>query len=94
MPNYEFLCEDCGPFEERRSFTEASNPMACPSCGNEARRLYSMPNTRRMPTALSNAMSRAEKSAHEPEVVERPEGGTLPGRKYKPSHGGHHGHNH
>lgn len=94
MPSYDFVCEECGPFEQRRSFAEADAPMTCPSCGLVARRVYSMPATRRMPTSLSNAMNRAEKSAHEPEVVRQSTGGTLPGRKYKPSHGGHHGHNH
>jgi putative FmdB family regulatory protein len=94
VPLYEFLCESCGPFEEWRSFAEAGNPIMCPSCGEEARRIYSMPNTSRMPAALSNAMHRAEKSAHEPEVVRHPAGSTLPGKKYRPSHGGHCGHNH
>ncbi|PLS86982.1 MAG: hypothetical protein CYG60_04330, partial [Actinobacteria bacterium] len=67
---------------------------ACPACDSAARRVYSMPNTRTMPAALSNAIHRSEKSAHEPEVTWRPEGGTLPGKRYRPSHGGHHGHNH
>jgi putative FmdB family regulatory protein len=94
MPNYEFLCEYCGPFEQRRSFAEAGDPIMCPSCGEEARRIYSTPNTRRMPAALSNAMHRAEKSAHEPEVVRHPASSPLPGKKYRISHGGHCGHNH
>ena len=88
MPIYEFLCEDCGPFEERRSFEEVGNTVVCPKCGITARRVYSMPNLKTMPAALSNAMNRAEKSTHEPEVVRRPEGGTLPGKRYHPSHGG------
>ena len=92
MPNYEFLCEECGPFEERRSFAEAGDPMICPTCGEEARRIYSMPNTRRMPAALSSVMNRAEKSAHEPEVVRHPAGSALPGKKYQPSHGRPHSH--
>ncbi|CAA9435963.1 MAG: hypothetical protein AVDCRST_MAG78-2035 [uncultured Rubrobacteraceae bacterium] len=90
MPIYEFLCEDCGPFEQRRSFAEVGGPMRCPSCGEEARRVYSMPATKNVPAALSSAMHRAEKSAHEPEVARQPVGG----EKYRPSHGGHHGHNH
>jgi putative FmdB family regulatory protein len=85
VPVYEFVCEDCGPFEQRRSFAEAGDPMACPSCGGEAKRVYSMPNTRRMPTALSGAMDRAEKSAQEPEVVRRPTGGA--GKGHRHSHG-------
>lgn len=90
MPTYEFLCEDCGPFEERRSFAEAGNPVACPLCDQETRRVYSMPATKKTPAGLSNAMNRAEKSAHEPEVVRHPAGGT----RYHPGHGGHHGHGH
>ena len=88
MPVYEFVCEDCGPFEQQRSFAEAGEPMACPSCGREARRVYSIPNTRRMPTALSCATDRAEKSGHEPEVVQRPAaGGASSGKKHQHSHG-------
>ena len=94
MPIYEFLCDDCGPFEKRRTFAEAGDSTACPSCGEAARRVYSMPATRNVPVALSDAMHRAEKSAHEPEVVRQPAGEPLPGRRYKPGHGGHHGHNH
>lgn len=30
MPTYEFLCTTCGPFEQRRSLTEAGDPMTCP----------------------------------------------------------------
>ncbi len=89
VPIYDFVCEDCGPFEQRRSFAEAGEPMACPSCEREARRVFSMPNTRSMPTALSGAMDRAEKSAYEPTVVRQPAGSTLPGAKYSPGHGGH-----
>jgi putative FmdB family regulatory protein len=92
VPIYEFLCENCGPFEERRSFEEAGNPAVCPGCKAAARRVYSMPNLKTMPAALSNAMNRAEKSAHEPEVVRQPTGGTLPGKKYRHGHGGLCGH--
>ncbi len=94
MPTYEFLCRECGPFEQQRSFTEANDPLACPSCGLAARRVYHMPATRKVSTAFSHAMNRVEKSAHEPEIVRRPEGGTLPGTRYHRGHGGHCGHNH
>ncbi len=87
VPVYDFVCEHCGPFEQRRSLAEAGDPMACPSCGKEARRVYSMPNTRRMPVGLSKAMDRSEKSAYEPEVVRRPVGGTTSGKKHQHSHG-------
>jgi len=85
---YDFVCEDCGSFEQRRSFAESGAPAACPSCGREARRVYSMPNTRRMPGALSGAMNRAEKSAHEPEVIQRPAGGgASSNKKQQHTHG-------
>ncbi len=71
MPIYEFLCEECGPFEERRSFEGAGNPAICRECGTTARRVYSIPNFKAMPATLSNAMNRAEKSAHEPEALRR-----------------------
>jgi len=87
VPVYEFVCEDCGLFEQRRPFAESGEPMACPSCGCEAKRVYSIPNTRRMPAALAGAMDRAEKSAHEPEVVRRPAGGTGTGKGHHQSHG-------
>jgi putative FmdB family regulatory protein len=94
VPIYEFLCRECGPFEQQRSFAEASDPMRCPSCGLAARRTYTMPATKNLPAAFSNAMDRVEKSVHEPEVVRHPVGSTLPGTRYHPGHGGHHGHNH
>jgi putative FmdB family regulatory protein len=87
MPNYDFVCEDCGPFEQRRPLAEAGDPMACPSCGGESRRVYVMPNTRSVPAALSGAMDRADKSAHEPEVVRRPMGGAEGGKKHHHSRG-------
>ena len=86
MPIYEFLCESCGCFEERRSMDEARDVTVCPGCGNEARRVYSMPNTKRMPAGLSKAMDRAEKSAHEPEVARRPVRGGGAGHRHA-----HHG---
>ena len=52
VPIYEFLCGECGSFEERRSFEEAGNPAVCPGCGNTAQRVYSMPNLRTTLAAL------------------------------------------
>ncbi len=85
MPIYEYRCDGCGPFEERRLFGEAGEATACPECGARAQRLYTMPNTKRVPAGLSKAMDRAEKSAHEPETVRRRVGGD--GVKHR--HGGH-----
>ena len=87
MPVYEFLCQSCGSFEERRSFEAAGEPMHCPECGDEARRVYSMPATRRIPTGLYEAMDRSEKSASEPEVVSHPAGRQSASGQHHHSHG-------
>lgn len=93
MPVYEFRCDGCGSFEERRSLEEVEQAAYCPGCGTAARRVYSAPNFKTVPAALSKAKDRAEKSAYEPGVVRKPAGGELPGRRFKPG-GGHHGHSH
>ena len=72
MPRYEFRCEHCGPFECWRPLVEASVPMICPQCQTVARRVYTAPGLVKTPPALAQAMYRAEKSAHEPEVISRP----------------------
>ena len=82
MPFYEFLCEGCGPFEERRPLDEPRELAACPGCGAGARRVYSVPGVKRTGAGLSGAMDRSEKSAHEPEVVRRPAGGAAPSHKH------------
>jgi len=71
MPVYEFFCETCGPFESRRSFEEASNPMRCPLCDGVVRRVYSLPGLVKTPSALASALYSAEKSAYEPKVLRR-----------------------
>ena len=67
MPLYEFRCEECGIFEQRRSLEEASKSMHCPTCQVDAKRVISAPNVIMTPYALR---SRVERSA-EPRVVKR-----------------------
>lgn len=44
MPKYDFRCDDCGNlFELTRSFSQSSEPAACPRDGAEATRLFSPP---------------------------------------------------
>lgn len=71
MPQYEFYCEKCGPFECWRPFNEASVPLICPTCQAIARRIYTSPGLVKTPPALAQAMYRSEKSAHEPAVMRR-----------------------
>lgn len=67
MPVYEFLCETCGPFEQRRSYQEANGPAVCPSCQATAKRVYSVP-------VLLGGMAarRREEQRAEPRLVTRP----------------------
>ena len=81
------FCENCCPFEERRTFAEAGGTVMRPSCEEEARRVYSMPATKKVSTRLSNAKPRVEKSAYEPGIVRQPEGDALPGKRHKPNYG-------
>ncbi len=87
MPLYEFVCRECGPFEERRSLEEPREMVSCPGCGAGARRVYSVPGVKRIAPGLSGAMDRVEKSAHEPEVVRRPAGDVAPGHGHRHAHG-------
>ena len=43
MPNYEYECENCGPFVENRPMAEFDLPFACPDCGDLAPRLFTCP---------------------------------------------------
>ena len=38
MPVYEYICDECGSFNENRPITEYSEPYPCPSCGRLAKR--------------------------------------------------------
>jgi putative FmdB family regulatory protein len=72
MPVYAYICPSCGPFEQRRPSSEASESASCPACQSAAIRKYTAPNLFKTPPALAAALLRSEKSAHEPEVVRRP----------------------
>lgn len=92
MPVYEFFCEICGPFEKRRSFAEASEPIECPTCQVEATRVYSAPGLYRTSQSERIAQYRNEKSAHEPRVERRVHGGDEASSKKKHQHHHHHHH--
>lgn len=82
MPLYEFRCETCGIFEQRRSLEEASNLMLCPTCQAVAKLIISAPGIIMTPYALRR---RVERSA-EPQVVKRSQEPTT--------HKHHHHHHH
>ena len=39
MPTYDYGCETCGPFSERRPMAEFALPQPCPTCGDPAPRV-------------------------------------------------------
>jgi len=78
VPIYAFICESCGPFDVVRPIVQASEAAACPTCGGDARRVFSPPGLARLVKPLRTALDREEKSAHEPEVVSVKAGRPLP----------------
>jgi hypothetical protein len=48
---------------------EAAEPASCPTCGAQARRLFTPPGLSLLARPARRALEVEEKSAHEPEVV-------------------------
>jgi putative FmdB family regulatory protein len=65
MPLYEFCCETCGPFEYWRPMRESSDPMLCPSCHEEAQRIFSPPGL----LLTAGSVRRRQERVAEPRVV-------------------------
>lgn len=72
MPRYNYECRRCGPFSDWQSMSRSDAPATCPRCGKPAPRAISLPNMSFMDGATRTAHFRNEKSAHEPDVVQRP----------------------
>jgi putative FmdB family regulatory protein len=68
---YEYRCGDCGCFEQRMPMGTATATAACPSCGRDAKRSFSVPMTYRTPKLLARMLAREEASRDYPQVVER-----------------------
>lgn len=69
MAVYEYRCPTCGRFEVDRPMGAAPVSCECVHCGAASRRTFSAPHVNRTPKPLAEALSRAEKSRDEPEVV-------------------------
>jgi putative FmdB family regulatory protein len=69
MATYEYRCEQDGVFEITRPLGTAPESVTCSVCGNEARRVISMPMVLRGSRAWVAAIDHAEKSRDEPDVV-------------------------
>lgn len=70
MVMYEFRCPQHGAFELLLPMGAGSSQTQCPQCGAAAARQMSSPRVARSSRSpWFNAIERAEKSRHEPEVV-------------------------
>jgi putative FmdB family regulatory protein len=83
MPDYQYLCDVCGPFDRWRDHREASHPMSCPACARPARRIFSPPAARTPRNMLMMAGMGPEGRARtvraytgEPAVISGPPTGT------------------
>ena len=87
MPAYEFNCAACGTFTVRRSVAEAGERAACPLCGHDASRVFSVGFSRGRPRAVRDAISRADATAAAPGIVTRAENGVRQERHGSVSRG-------
>lgn len=71
MPSYEFKCLRCGVAEKFLAMGSAGSTAPCPHCGDDAKRVYSVPLLNRNPRQLRSVFERAEKSRDEPAVARR-----------------------
>lgn len=80
MPLYEFECSRCGRFDVWLRISETGQDTDCPTCRQAAQRVYTPPGLLRTSPELRRARAIEERSAHEPEVVQRLGGRPLPAR--------------
>jgi putative FmdB family regulatory protein len=78
VPIYAFTCGPCGPFEVTRSVAQAGAPAWCPTCGAEARRVFTPPGIALLAKPVRGLLELEQKSAHEPAVVSEKTGRPRP----------------
>ena len=67
MPNYDYLCETCGPFVGFAPMRDYDLPANCPTCGGEARRaFFTPPQLATTSAAVRHMHETNERSRHEP----------------------------
>jgi putative FmdB family regulatory protein len=84
VATYEYRCDDCGGFEQRMTMGTATASAPCPTCGRNAKRIFSVPMTYRTPKPLATMLAREEASRDYPEVVDRPPPHRRPRRSSAP----------
>ena len=70
MAIYEYRCAGCGRFERSMPMGTAPSALACPTCGHDAKRVFSVPMTSRLSKPLATMLAREEASRDYPEVVD------------------------
>ena len=78
MPIYAFSCTSCGLFDVARAMADAAEPAPCPTCGGQARRVFTPPGLPLLAKPVRRAFDLEEKSTHEPEVVTQKKGRPMP----------------
>ncbi|WP_395451114.1 FmdB family zinc ribbon protein [Aminobacter sp. UC22_36] len=71
MPLYNYVCDDCGPFEEWVPMSDALRACACPQCEEQSNRDVAAPRLSLMNGKLRRALARSEQSGTEPKVVKK-----------------------
>ncbi|MEL7460576.1 MAG: zinc ribbon domain-containing protein [Pseudomonadota bacterium] len=66
MPVYDYMCDDCGPFQEMVPMAKFADPCDCPACGTQARRLLTIPQLSGLSTATRSAHETNERAADSP----------------------------
>jgi putative FmdB family regulatory protein len=84
MPNYAYLCEACGSFEEFCQMADFEKPAPCPTCRRPAPRMVAAAQLSLMTGDNRTAHKLNEKNASEPRI----------GRVQQKSHYHEHSHKH
>jgi putative FmdB family regulatory protein len=67
MPLYDYMCDDCGPFQSLAPMANYDAPCECPECATDAKRvLYNAPRLALMNSDKRHAHSTNERSADKP----------------------------
>ena len=71
LPAYDYRCQAHGVIEVSTRMGEAPARVACPTCGQDARRVYGAPLLAWTPGALARLREREERSRDQPDTVTR-----------------------
>ncbi len=69
MPTYVFRCRSCSDFTVVQPMAAVRSTHPCPSCAEDAARVYGSPALLGLPSALHRGIDAAAASAEAPQVV-------------------------